>query len=126
MPYVVSKREFERHVEKALAHLPPEFAAFLDTVPIEIRDRPTKRQLRDLDLKEDDLLLGLYVGPSLADRSVMNGVEMPNVIFLFQEDLEDVSETAEELEREIRVTVLHEIGHHFGLDEDALDKLGYG
>ena len=126
MPYVVSKTRFAQHVEAALASIPPEFATFLDHVPLEIRDRPTKKQLRDLGLTDHDLLLGLYVGPSLADRSVDHGVEMPNVIFLFQEDIEEVSETAEDLEREIRVTVLHEIGHHFGLDEDALDKLGYG
>ncbi|HEY0008761.1 MAG TPA: metallopeptidase family protein [Tepidisphaeraceae bacterium] len=126
MPYVVSKSQFAKHVEDALSTIPPQFATFLDHVPLEIRDRPTKKQLRELGMTENDLLLGLYVGPSLADRSVDHGVELPNVIFLFQEDIEEVSESAEDLEREIRVTVLHEIGHHFGLDEDALDALGYG
>lgn len=126
MPYHVGKAQFARLVEESLADLPQEFAEFLDEVPIEIRDRPTPKQLRAVGLADDELLLGLYVGTSLSDRSVQHGVEMPSAIYLFQEDIELVSDSEAQLKDEVRTTVLHEIGHHFGLDEDDLDELGYG
>lgn len=126
MPHHVSKGEFERLVAEALQELPAQFAEFLEQVPIEIRDRPTRKQLRSVGLGEDELLLGLYVGTSLADRSVAHDVEWPNKIYLFQEDIELVSDNSEQLKHEVRTTVLHEIGHHFGMDEDDLDALGYG
>ncbi|MBC7782800.1 MAG: metallopeptidase family protein [Burkholderiales bacterium] len=122
----MTKDQFARLVEEALADLPEKFAAFLEEVPIEIHTRPTRKQLRDVGLTDDELLLGLYIGTSLADRSVQHGYEMPNKIFLFQEDIELVSDSPADLKREVRTTVLHEIGHHFGLDEDDLDELGYG
>lgn len=126
MPCHVGKTEFGRLVEAALAELPPRFAEHLQRVPIEIRDRPTAKQLKEVGLDEDELLLGLYVGTSLAEQSVTHDYELPSVIYLFQEDLELVSDSPEQLQREIRTTVLHEIGHYFGLDEAQLDELGYG
>ena len=126
MAYHVSKARFGELVEQAIAELPEQFAAFLDEVPIEIRQRPSKEMLKKLGLREDELLLGLYTGQSLLDRSVTDMARMPNVIFIFQEDVELVSDSEADLVREIRTTVLHEIGHHFGMDEADLDELGYG
>ena len=126
MAYRVSKAEFARLVELALADRPSQFAAFLEEVPIELCDRPTQKQLRDLGLADNELLLGLYTGISLADRSVNDGVVLPAVIYLFQDDIEQVCSSPEQLSHEIRKTVLHEIGHHFGLDETDLERLGYG
>ncbi|MGC4034003.1 MAG: metallopeptidase family protein [Tepidisphaeraceae bacterium] len=126
MPVHVGKAEFGRLVEAALAELPEPFAAHLERVPIEVRDRPTFEQLKSVGLDEDELLLGLYVGTSLPDESVLHDMEWPSVIYLFQDDLEEVCDTLDQLRREIRTTVLHEIGHHFGMDEDQLDALGYG
>lgn len=126
MPHHVSKGEFERLVAEALQELPAQFAEFMEQVPIEIRERPTRKQLRSVGLGGDELLLGLYVGTSLADRSVSHDLEWPNKIYLFQEDIELVSDNSEQLKHEVRTTVLHEIGHHFGMDEDDLDALGYG
>jgi predicted Zn-dependent protease with MMP-like domain len=122
----VSKNHFAALVESALADLPPKFAQFLEQVPVEIRDRPTRKQLHSVGLGDDELLLGLYVGTSLMDRSVDHALEYPSSIYLFQEDLETVSDSEAELVEEIRTTVLHEIGHHFGMNEDDLDALGYG
>jgi predicted Zn-dependent protease with MMP-like domain len=126
MAYHVGKAEFAQLVEIALRDLPQQFAEFLEEVPIEIRTRPSRRQLHAVGLGDDDLLLGLYVGTNLADRSVEHSVRLPTVIFLFQEDIELVSDNADQLKHEVRTTVLHEIGHHFGLDEDDLERLGYG
>lgn len=113
-------------VKEALETLPKQFAEFLDEVPIEIRDRPTRHQLKSVGLTEDELLLGLYTGTALPDRSVEMGVRLPDKIYLFQLNIESVCDSAEQLKQEVRKTVLHEIGHHFGLDEDDLEKLGYG
>lgn len=122
----MSKKVFGELVERALAELPAQFAEHLEEVPIEIRSRPTREQLSRLGLDDDELLLGLYDGIPLTERSVEHsGVRSP-VIYLFQDDIEIASDTEGELIEQVRTTVLHEIGHHFGMDEDDLDELGYG
>jgi predicted Zn-dependent protease with MMP-like domain len=132
MPHHVSKARFAELVERALAELPPQFARHLEEVPVEIKARPSRKMLRDLGMDDDELLLGLYHGRALTDRSVEYSAGRPgagspfDVIYIFQEDIELVSESEDDLVREVRTTVLHEIGHHFGLDEDTLDELGYG
>ena len=126
MPYPVSKREFEMLVEEALADLPEAFAEFLEEVPIEIQTRPSKKLLREIGLEEDELLMGLYRGVDRTRRSVEDSGRLPDVIYIFQEDHELVCRSREQLMTEVRNTVLHEIGHHFGLSEEDLDRLGYG
>ena len=126
MAYHVSKAQFAKLVERALSELPAPFAEYLEEISIEIRDRPTRRQLADLGLKDDELLLGLYHGRPRTERSVLDGPAMPDVIYIFQEDVELVSDSEQQLVAEVRTTVLHEIGHHFGMGEDDLDELGYG
>jgi predicted Zn-dependent protease with MMP-like domain len=126
MAHHVSKAQFARLVEQALAELPDPFAQALDEMSLEIRDRPSSAQLKSVGLGRDDLLLGLYQGVSLPERSVEHSGRLPDVIYIFQDDCEDACDSEEELVREVRVTVLHELGHHFGLDEDDLDRLGYG
>jgi len=123
--YHVSKRRFAELVEQALADVPQPFATHLEEIAVEIRSRPTRKQLRDSGLDDDELLLGLYLGHPLTDRSVTETARLPDVILIFQEDIELVSDTQDDLVREVRTTVLHEIGHHFGMDEDDLDALGY-
>jgi len=126
MPHHVGKVEFASLVERALLELPEPFAAALENVPVEIRHRPTRRQLREVGLNEDDLLLGLYQGRPLTERSVEDSGRLPDVIYIFQEDVELACDNESELIEEVRTTVLHELGHHFGMDEDDLEKLGYG
>ena len=126
MAHHVSKARFEQLVERALAELPPQFAEYLDEVPVEIRDRPTRRQLESVGLDEDHLLLGLYDGVPLTQRSVEHSGIRPPVIYIFREDIELASRDEADLVQQVRTTVLHEIGHHFGMDEDDLDELGYG
>ena len=126
MAYHVGKAKFAALVERALVELPEPFATALEEMRIEIRDRPTRKELKSVGLDDDELLLGLYVGVPRTERSVEHSGRMPDVIYVFQEDVELVSDSEADLVREVRVTVLHEIGHHFGLDEDDLDRLGYG
>ena len=107
-----------------MAELPEQFASFLEEVAIEIRDRPTAEQRKRAEAR--GLLLGLYQGRPRTVRSVEDSGTLPDVIYIFQEPIETVSETKEQLVRQVRITVLHEIGHHFGLSEEDLDELGYG
>jgi predicted Zn-dependent protease with MMP-like domain len=72
------------------------------------------------------LLLGLYEGRPRTRRSVEDSGVMPDVIYIFQDDVELASDSEAELIDQVRTTVLHELGHHFGMNEDDLDALGYG
>lgn len=124
--YHVSRTEFSRLVERALKDLPQPFAGALDEMTLEIRDRPTEQDLESVGLGPDELLLGLYVGTPLTERSNQDTGRLPDKILIFQEDCELVSENREQLMQEVRTTVLHELGHYFGLDENELDRLGFG
>jgi predicted Zn-dependent protease with MMP-like domain len=126
MPYPVDADRFGQLVEAALAEVPPPFDEMLAEVPIEVRNRPTREQLRLANVKPGGLLLGLYVGRPRTQRSVEESGTMPDVIHIFQEAIEQVSHSEQDLIRQVRTTVLHEIGHHFGMDEEDLEALGYG
>lgn len=126
MPCHVSKPAFARFVEEALEDLPEPFSSHLEEMRVEIRDRPTAKELAQAGLEKDEILLGLYVGHPMTERSVMQSGALPDVIYIFQDDIEQVSENEADLIKQVRITVLHEIGHHFGMDEDDLDELGYG
>lgn len=126
MAYRVSKPRFGQLVEQALDELPPQFAEFLTEVPVEVRDRPTPAQRSSVGLAPRNLLLGLYQGRPRTQRSVEDSGRMPDVIYVFQESIEQISGSEQELVAQVRKTVLHEIGHHFGMDEEDLTKLGYG
>ena len=122
----MSKAKFGELVEQALAELPEQFADHLEEVPIEVRDRPSPRQVEKLRLSHGSLLLGLYDGIPLSERSVEHSGIRPAVIYLFQDHIEQVANSERDLIEQVRVTVLHEIGHHFGMTEQDLTDLGYG
>ena len=126
MPIRVTSEQLDEMVARAIAQLPAQFRSALEIVPVQIRDRPTAAQLQAVGLDESELLLGLYEGIPLTERSVSDSPRVPDRITLFWEDLEDACESREQLEEEIRVTLFHELGHYFGFDEDELDALGYG
>lgn len=122
----VDSKLLDEMVRRAIERLPAEFRAALDVVPIRFCPRPTPAQLQSLGLDESDLLLGLYEGIPLTERSVNDGPRVPDQISLFWEDLEDACDSVEQLEEEVRITLFHELGHYFGFDEDQLEALGYG
>jgi len=126
MGYRVGKAEFAELVELALGELPPQFAQFLEEVAVEIVDRPSPGQLKKMNLGPGNLLLGLYQGRPRTRRSVEDSGAIPDVIYIFQDSIQAVSHDREGLMSQVRKTVLHEIGHHFGLSEEDLDELGYG
>jgi len=125
LPHHISKERFAELVRLALESLPEPFSRALEEVSIELCTRPSRSQLKSVGLREDDLLLGLYSGVPLTDRAVEFVTRLPDRIDLFQEDIELVSADEADLVEQIRITTLHELGHHFGMDEDDLENLGY-
>jgi predicted Zn-dependent protease with MMP-like domain len=126
MAFHVSKARFDELVDEALESLPEPFANFLQEVPLEVRDEASAQQRNSVRIRQNDLLLGLYVGRPRTQRNVEESGRMPDVIYIFQRAIEEVSMTELQLKAQVRKTVLHEIGHHFGLDERQLAELGYG
>lgn len=121
----ISDDEFDRAVEEALAELPEEFEPYLDNVLIEVRPLPDATLCKGRDIP--GTVLGLYVGSPLENKGPeMMHSALPDRILIFRDNLRRVCRSRGQLIRQIRVTVLHEIGHHFGLDEDQLRELGFG
>ncbi len=110
------REEFERHVRAALDSLPENIAAALDNVAVVVED----------ENPEDPDLFGLYHGVPLPERGSGYGGQLPDRISIYRFPLEDeFGDDPAVLEDEIRVTVLHELAHYFGIDEDRLEELGY-
>jgi predicted Zn-dependent protease with MMP-like domain len=120
----ISPAEFDRLVQQALDEIPDEFRPYLENVMVEVRDHPDKRFMQEHDVPDN--LLGLYVGVPLEEKGPERApTVLPDRIVIFRANLCEMCATRPELIDEIRITVLHEVGHHFGLDEDRLEDLGY-
>jgi predicted Zn-dependent protease with MMP-like domain len=115
---------FEQLVSEALESLPDEVLGWLDNVAIVVGQWPTPQQLAQADLRRGELLFGLYVGVPKTSRGVTYGETIPDKIVIFQGPIEQVYRTPAQIRAQVRRTVLHEIGHHFGLDEGELRAAG--
>ena len=120
----MTRAAFEKIVEEAITSLPEEFREHLDNVIVQVEDRPSCKQREALGLEPHEDLFGLYEGVSLTRRSV-DSVEVPRPdrVWVFQEPIERACSSRKEMVREIQDTVVHEIGHHFGLEEDELEAI---
>jgi predicted Zn-dependent protease with MMP-like domain len=105
---------FDDHVRAALDELPPHIAAALKNVAVVVED----------ENPEDPDLFGLYHGVPLPERGDMSG-QLPDTISIYRIPLEESFPYPDELREEIRITVLHELAHYFGLDEERIAELGY-
>lgn len=108
---------------RALARIPPPFDRALDEVAIVVEDEPSPAQRRDNGLKPGEMLYGLYDGIPRTEWGA-DLVPIPNKISLFRLPLEEDFPDPDELADEVRLTVLHELAHHLGIDDDRLDELG--
>lgn len=121
----VSNRRFDELVREAMDSLPQEFQQYMRNLAVEVRARPDAKLLAELGMEPDELLMGLYTGVPLTEKSVDAAYEYPERILLFKDDIEEVCDSEDDVVDEVYHTVLHEVGHHFGLSEEDLDELGY-
>jgi len=121
----LSRRKFEALVAQALLTIPEEIRARMDNVGIVVEGWPDDNHYAEVGLEPGETLFGLYEGVPLTDRGVVADPLLPDKITIFQGPLEEECKTAEEIAEEIRKTVVHEIAHHFGIDEARLADLGY-
>jgi predicted Zn-dependent protease with MMP-like domain len=113
----VSRERFEELVGEALDSVPPELAALIDNCVVLVEEEPPA---------DDPDLLGLYEGTPLTERDTSYSFVEPDRITLFRQPLLELCADEAEVVREVRTTVVHEIAHHFGIDDDRLDELGHG
>jgi predicted Zn-dependent protease with MMP-like domain len=118
-----SHAPFERLVARALAGIPDPFREALSEVAIVIEDVPTPQQRSDNELTDDEMLYGLYEGVPRTEYGA-DWAALPNRISLFRLPLEGDFPDPDELADEVRITVIHELAHHLGIDDDRLDELG--
>jgi predicted Zn-dependent protease with MMP-like domain len=119
----MSPEEFEEAVSDALQLIPPKAASAMDNVAIFIEDDYTPQPGED----PDTVLLGLYEGVPLTERdSWWEAGSLPDRITIFRQPILEICSTREEVIDEVAITVVHEIAHHFGIDDDRLHELGWG
>jgi predicted Zn-dependent protease with MMP-like domain len=121
----MDRTRFRRLVTEVLRDLPPEFAARLENVEVVVEDEPTRAQIAGAGLDpRHDTLLGLYEGVPLEERGT-DYMALPDKISIFYRPIMDACATAEEVRAEVRTTILHEVAHFFGIDDQDLDAWGY-
>ena len=118
----MNREEFESAVGEALDGLPLEFAELMSNVAIQVHEVPDRETLLDLDLDpKRDTLFGLYTGVPLDERGGWYGNVLPDVIVLYRRPLLSACRSRHSLIHQIQLTLLHEIGHHFGLSEEEME-----
>lgn len=122
----MSDEEFHAVVEEALDSIPEGFHRYLEDVAVDVEPMPDEATCRELGIDDPRTLLGLYRGTPLTDRHIEAPYRWPDRIVIYQRNIERMCRSRRKMIHQIRKTVLHEVGHHFGLDEDDLEELGYG
>lgn len=114
----MDEEKFRKLVSEALDSLPKEFAQKLDNVEVVVEDFPTMYQIGKSKIPPNSLLLGLYEGVPQTKRGIYYSA-IPDKITIFKNAIERICSSEEDIKKQVRKTVMHEIGHHFGLsDED--------
>ncbi len=116
MPVDLDPAAFEALVDRALDGIPDELASLVHNLVVLVEAEPPA---------DDPDLLGLYDGVALTEREGGYAGALPDRILIFREPLLDLCDSLAELEEEVRITVVHEVAHHFGIDDDRLHDLGY-
>jgi predicted Zn-dependent protease with MMP-like domain len=117
MDHELSREDFEALVTDALDDIPAELLSHIDNCVVLVEEYPPPGERT---------LLGLYDGIPLTERGTSYGAVLPDRILIFRQPILAICDTVEEVVRQVRITVVHEIAHHFGIDDDRLHELGYG
>ncbi len=115
---------FHSLVSRVVRDLPPDVRRLIDNVAIVVEEEPTPEHLDDVEIANGDELFGLYQGVPRTERGSSYSLVTPDRIIIFAGPLDRACESRREFEEQIRITVLHELGHHLGFDEDGLDVIG--
>ena len=119
----MQRQEFEQLVVEALDGLPRQFRRYMWNIAVMVETAPSRALLEAMGLWPDNTLLGLYHGVPLPERGHSYGNVLPDHITIFQQPIEAMCRTPEEIKEAVRETVIHEMGHYFGLDDERLEEL---
>lgn len=126
-----TRRRFDEELERVLAELPPLVHELIAKVPLHVEDYPSERIMRRLRVRYGDQLCGLFTGIPLSDKSIEHSGTLPDVVTIYREGIlaravgRDGRISVKRLRKEIRITILHELGHYHGLNEGDLRQMGY-
>ena len=127
-----TRNRFDNIFEEVLEELPPVVHELIEKVPLVVEDYPSRRVMEETGIHDRRELCGLYTGIPLTERSVWQSGTLPDVVTIYREGILSIAADrtghvgTRRLREEIRITILHELAHHHGLDEDELRELGYG
>lgn len=119
----MNRADFLKLVDEALESIPERFRDAIKNVAIVVEDEPTMDQLDEVGLEPPDTLLGLYEGTPLPERQWAHGNALPDKVTLFQFPIEDASDTEDDVVVAIGETLIHELGHYFGLSEEEIEAI---
>ena len=119
----MTRAEFELYVKDAVATIPARFRKAVKNLAIVIEDEPSDDVLREMEIEPPDSLFGLYQGTPLTERTWGYGNTLPDRITLYQGPIEDASENEDDLVVCIGETLIHELGHYFGLSEEEIEEI---
>jgi predicted Zn-dependent protease with MMP-like domain len=119
----LQREQFERLVAEALGSIPRRLRDNMQNLVIVVEDEPSRDLLREMDIEPPDTLFGLYQGVPLTERSWGYGNQLPDRILIFQGPHERNAKNADDLVAEIGETLIHEVGHYFGLSEDEIEAI---
>jgi len=126
------RKHFDRLLDEVVEKLPAVVLELMGEVPLVVEDYPSEALCEEMGIEDRDELCGLFRGIAMTEPEDEHARQHSNQVLLFREGVlatamdEKGQISDDELRRQIRITILHEYGHHFGLDEDELDELGYG
>jgi predicted Zn-dependent protease with MMP-like domain len=116
----LGRREFESLVAEALDGLPGNFRELLENIVVRVEDEPCDEDYEFSDVLEDEEILGIYRGSMITERSIDSLPELPAQVVIFRNPILRCTETREEAIKEVQDTVMHELGHYFGLEDEEM------
>ena len=119
----MTRRQFEALVEKALRRLPKRFKDKIENIAVVVEAWADDETLADVGIEPPDTLYGLYRGVDLTRRDSMYGNVLPDTITIYQGPIEEDAADEEEMAEIVRETVIHELGHYFGLDDETMERI---
>jgi predicted Zn-dependent protease with MMP-like domain len=119
----MTRERFKRLVEEAVREIPQEFRDALRNIAIVVEDEPPDELLREMEIEFPDTLFGLYQGTPLTERSASYGNALPDKVSIYQGPIEDSCEDEEDIRECVAETVIHEIGHYFGMSEEQIEEI---